>query len=951
MKKTALSVGLPEYTLNSDETAFASAKLALNFSHDTKGIEYSYVLNETISPIGDGHDYVSTSVTNTYPFTYAELAAYTVDIDLPQSDRGRPGRGIYSYTVDVYPEGANSIERVFSDATRTVSEFINQPAVDNFKVEDGYPDKYVISWTRFDNIKYVLEYSETEGGSRTKIEEFFNYKDSDGEIYRYEYDDQESGISRFFYMTPWTNNTDSPNTKGPEAVSGEKQTLGTAVVSVQADSLSYKDISIEWAAVKKADAYRIHYGYGNVTDEETEIIAAGAIPIDGISGKYRMDFAPEGYNDVTMAGKDISLTVEALNTALTNVSTNSAPITAKVLGPAPLETSVTQAASVSDIQLSWNEIPGAAGYYIIRRQFDMDNTNRLSDSTYDEALYYVDSSGNVTGKGIALVGGIREDSDNVPITINRASGRYTLIDEALEDAEYDSYEDTYLESYRNEQNDMLWGYPYRYTIIPVLSEDDVPEFSDTGIETTYTVASVEYTGISREFELEQTGFALGFAADVTATKGTYAGETETIDGETRSVNTGIKVTWKAPSQLPSSVNPTYRVYRKAETDDTWPTDPIDTAPPEPNGINSNEFFVVDNSAEEGKAYDYLVGVTASNIVGSSSPHRNKRFIESRMDVKVTDEDSAEEHSAPERAMTGFILAKPKLSPVSRTQNGDEASGYYEAMSWGAAGVPISTSSSKHRGIAGYEIQVMNRNIDGLWHTIKDVPIKTPAEAAITPLNQNVYNTDDNLLKVLRDYKHYFRIRAYANGEEGKVYSAASEYDWADSKEDDYVKWGARQITAEEFAAITSLAMGTALSNRDGYSVSLDESNVGYNRAISFNNSQPIYLTINGTLYGYCTATGRTPTAYGADCAGIWGALSGGTDHESTLTITSIFELYSGTVKIKSLYDNAGQYTVIFNGKTKNIDNKHVTKPFTFNAGSNNYKNCDSLDWDLATGWK
>jgi hypothetical protein len=250
---------------------------------------------------------------------------------------------------------------------------------------------------------------------------------------------------------------------------------------------------------------------------------------------------------------------------------------------------------------------------------------------------------------------------------------------------------------------------------------------------------------------------------------------------------------------------------------------------------------------------------------------------------------------------------------------------------------------------------MNRSIDGAWHTIKDINFDSiPLNG--TSLTADVYNTGD-LLKVLRDYKHYFRVRAYYQADSStRIYGKTEAYTWSDGAENDYVKWGARQISQNEFAAVTSLSMGLSLNNRSAYGVSLTESNIGYNRDINFNNSKPLFVTVSGHLYGYCTAAAMTPTQYGADCAGSFGSLSGAKDHLSTLTITGpsdVTGLYSGQVTILRLAvsSGTGPYKVIYNGATTSIENKHISKPFTFATTSNNYKNCDSFNWDPSNGWQ
>ena len=193
------------------------------------------------------------------------------------------------------------------------------------------------------------------------------------------------------------------------------------------------------------------------------------------------------------------------------------------------------------------------------------------------------------------------------------------------------------------------------------------------------------------------------------------------------------------------------------------------------------------------------------------------------------------------------------------------------------------------------------------------------------------------------------------------------YTWTqpDSGQEPYVRWGARQISADEFAAITSLSIGTGMNwsvssdapdRHDAGSVSISESNIGYNREIKYSNSKPYFVTISGSLHGYCTATLNTPTQYGADCAGAFGAASGAKNHESTLTITGpgseVNNMYSGTVKILRMASDAGTgpYKVSYNGQNDYaVESKHYRNCFTFTAASKGYKLTRNFDWSPSGG--
>jgi hypothetical protein len=137
------------------------------------------------------------------------------------------------------------------------------------------------------------------------------------------------------------------------------------------------------------------------------------------------------------------------------------------------------------------------------------------------------------------------------------------------------------------------------------------------------------------------------------------------------------------------------------------------------------------------------------------------------------------------------------------------------------------------GIDGYTVYVMNRNINGDWHVIKDnvaatagasttqVVRVTTGMGSVTINGTTAGNMTLDMLRVMRDYKHYFQVRSYVLNGSAKVYSPLPAYTYTNSAngtgsaETDYVKWGARQITPEEFVKIATMALQLGLSQING----------------------------------------------------------------------------------------------------------------------------------------
>ena len=224
--------------------------------------------------------------------------------------------------------------------------------------------------------------------------------------------------------------------------------------------------------------------------------------------------------------------------------------------------------------------------------------------------------------------------------------------------------------------------------------------------------------------------------------------------------------------------------------------------------------------------------------------------------------------------------------------------------------------------------VKNNNIDGNYNLVATIPVNkesygTPAvnvsDIKVTVSGSGlrftpVFSGDvhGGLLKVLRDYKHYYKIEAVrtikdSDGVETEITAVLGD--------DDSI-WGARQITAKEFA--TASAISIADSTYDSRYCTVTKWNIGYNRTFEFNNGAKYFLKISGTLYGYATATWNKPRWYGAVCAGIGGEASGGKSSPTTLTLQcndNEVTMYQGTVTIDSMRDGGGTYTVNYDNQT------------------------------------
>jgi hypothetical protein len=927
-----LSLMEVEYELEPGHNLFGAATLPLDFDFDPKGISYSYTLVETIEPLGDDDPLdPAVKISKKLFFdTHDAICAYIPAMDLTrQTTTDNSGRGVYSYAVEIRL-GGSAPESAYLDIIEAigqveVSENTQPLVVQQFRIQDGFTDKFILRWHYWSNRKYVIYKSDTRNGTLEEIATInANPTDDDSATdnanYEWTYSGQTTGITRYFVIQPFR------ALGGNEFKQGQKvyatvasRTLGVPKISQGGDGYSYSTITALWTEAQKADTYRIKYWYTEGGNYQSATVAktvnVNDLSLDAL-GNYRFTFSPFENNtvDVSKAGKEIQIAVDALNEGLHatvgggEISTTSTEeVKLHLVGPASIGLSASKAASTTDITVKWNRIIGADGYYVVRRQFNMTNTVQEGN---ESIVYYVpagqSSSINVTGKSLLVDASTnaRTDTPMVKATASFEGSVYQLQDKDLPDSEYSGIYNRHTEAYRYQQNDIALGYPYRYYVVPVVNRGGVPEPLDnivfaygmgagnknTNI-TSYTIkennVDVRYSGAA---SVEQEGFVIGFGQNVVASKGTYASG--------GNVNDGIEITWDPPPRLSTvaGFNPRYTLHRR-ETGGTW----TETT------SNIGERRYVDSMPNRGVAYEYVVGISNGGTGTASQPKSTQRFI----DLCYTLLDKKDRPN-----MLGFMLKMVEVNGVSRGESADLNAQFAEEVRWPAAGITNSASGDPNWGLDGYEVYVMNRNIDANWHLIADIsniPNQTNQTARVT--------NSGGLLKVMRDYKHFFKVRSYVFKEEGsseKIYCPdpqwTYEHKWGTSQADHiskseqmqnaYVKWGARQITRDEFIKISLLYVARGLQR-----VNSNAWNTGYfgkseNASTSYGGSGSIkadsnfgvtswdfnfinykddlqdrlgqyktFITINGKVWAGTGATNQYPQRYGdlgwVDVIGPW----------------------------------------------------------------------------------
>lgn len=785
-----------------DKNKIDSFTVTLNFKFDDFDQPYSYVITETCQKMikateeelnngeqdkPDGEPTItkpnSTSYSNFFPWTRTyeplinETNAYL----------------LYTYYVAVCPKDSSGddtnhyIKVSAPGSVIVINDKSMIPDVSSFKVEDGYKDKFKLSWDYDPNFKYILSWKNTDkNGNETNNEYEFqetDFVDDDGNLIKtktnFEYDHKaESGDIR----TQYTLNADN-GLKNHETKTEEFKTLGTPEPYFEP---SYNTIKVIWPAVQKADSAKYVATYKFEGNEKT--ISTDGIKTDDEGKTFYCEItkpygetiteeaAIDNATDASIAGKDI----EFVLTADSNVDKCDTTIPVSTLGPANLDLKII--GDRKTITLTWNKVEGAKGYLIFRKKYIKD----YFDTEEDKGdLYYCSDENNQENLSVTLIGADAEPSASCASNTTKTI-KFT-----------DKYQpvttDYYNDQYRTAQAQLAWGLPYGYTVIPVKNSSDF-EFDDN-----YTIqgtsSSIAYTADSLQ-KVEKKGATYGYGLAIEASKAT--------------TNDNVKISWKTPYNATTKPTLLYRNYN-AENGSTW----------------NQETTYMGSSADSSassipkvsyKAYDYMVYYNIDGVPEIDPYYEYFLSSEKRLD------------SDNEKANKGYIFSFATPTADYAGKDGVKDSNYYsEKFTWqtfGEDGFNIYDTTERKKKPDSIKIFMLNTNKSIGWQEIAEINPETLKATANTEIcqkydleidttdaysitiapngikNKKATNTD-GLLKVLRDAKHYYKIEGtrkygdtsiYANvGNNGSIYAY-------------------RQITDEELVKSTMLVIADSMQD-------------------------------------------------------------------------------------------------------------------------------------------
>ena len=409
-----------------------TANLSATLTFDTLGKADSYTYELTVNYRRRNNDDGSLSESTPTKlgdfFTVDELSDHIYKADL----HANPGS--YSFTVNAKHKTSGWTESITTPNSRYVVPDLQPLIVQNLVVQDGYPDKFVLTWDRDPSVTYEIKYKmeDAQGGDYTLIEPVLADEGAEpGQTQPFEYplthyDGSQgenavtSGDALRIEIVPYTDyQGDNHKAGNPESPDQLFYTLGTPAVTFDETKATADSITVSWPKIEKATSYEVTYAYDGVPVEtqvlrdgiattfadaykaDTKIIPATKNEEGQISDDMTFTFSkPIGYDYMAYSGKDVTVTVKAINETRNTEIAGTA--TTRTLGPAAAGVEATVASKEEIIDVSWKKVPGATGYLIARTRYGASNTDD-SRSTDGEFVYFYDGS-NLSVQGQDIFG-------------------------------------------------------------------------------------------------------------------------------------------------------------------------------------------------------------------------------------------------------------------------------------------------------------------------------------------------------------------------------------------------------------------------------------------------------------------------------------------------------------------------------------------------------------------
>lgn len=699
-------------------------------------------------------------------------------------------------------------------------------AVYTHNIPDGQAKKRGIKRT------YTLYVSNDTSGSSLTQQKTFTYKDDNGNICQ------------------------------------EVWSLGTPEIIQM--GYDYTKISLKWDEIfgvvktQKDEKYVSKYGITmaydgeepmTLTDDQLKIIPAGD---DGIVTCTIEKF--DGYNDTKKAGKNLNVTVTAVSSKTNRGKAAETKGTKKthLLGPAALDvkTNDTEGTIKPDtIDIFWNKLEGAKGYFICRAAYSTVEAKEVKDKLVG---YYVEAKPSAVGdKQKCTVSVVGEEGVSCVTSTDvyyeksegQESGIYHLEDKTQ------GVVNSQNKSYYDLQPKLVLGLPYGYVVLPLKEGDKGDSFLPVGQDSGKCDKETGTVGLNPDAPVKYDdnkivpiiGATTGCGLNVTAEK-LQRGDV-------------INITWDAPywAQKNKVGHPVIYRRRFSGNNTAWlaPKEALST---------TDENEIVKDGVKSGKYSDYLKGLTdndnkarayeyAVSYYTGGQPYGS--YVEYLANEKESKDKYGGNESIAEPKNKGYLYTP--IYTISGASDGITSyvpKNYYYSeyvsLDWDYYDRALGPSS--------YKLSLKNLNVDGEWHDFYEISASSDPTKDGKPINDNglgnytqgvtlndVYInrvqkqcrmwltpmairnldkddkgrtkdglgvSDEGMLKVLRDGRHYYKIEAdFGNN---KVVTLGENLDI----------YAYRNITDEELVKMTMLIIGQAMQESGVYGSGIISSDDG-----------------------------------------------------------------------------------------------------------------------------
>ncbi len=749
---------------------------------------------------------------------------------VPENDITNDNQGYYEYelTIKYAATGEELYKNKSSENIVVLRDSSQMPDIENFVVQDGFANKFILSWKEIPNSQITISYKTSDDAEAVTVSEEEIEDISTGSGTTTYKISAVSDESRLFTL-----NVKSGISKKKE-YSEYSQTLGTANPEIV--SYDYDNIYVKWSEVQKADVkldsdnnvtsgFTVEAKYQDESVYSENICESSTTEIkqeskDGVSYYTCKIKNPFGYNNYDISGLPIDLTVKAVSSQTEDNQTEN-KIEVKTVGPALLNTKVADQISESNvyedtIAVQWDEVKGAEGYIIHRLTKDPYSTTQP-----DTYYYHVDSSAD-SGYSLDLISGETENIGTrckVSSKVSSDKKIFTLSDVYAEPSEGNEGVE-----YQKNQSKIAWGIEYDYVIIPIKEGGDSSdfEFVDENPLLLKDSSAVNYTkktdseGNTTDEELAvKKGATYGYAKNIYAEKAQdgrklnlkfekpfYTKNSPSIYRRKFVTDEELEK-WNGDKEKYSTEISEYQKWTKLNTS-VVPADYVT--------------YTYNPDYSEGfTPYEYIVKYNCDKKTISDVPNSLISALKTVKEDRYNYPDGVEVEPANKGYLQNIYFRAMYNGTLSGTTYTEDENYYTEQINWNKWDFSLAAL-----GPSKYEFYIMNPDLSAEWTKVGEIEssklfetnTEISNETVITRYRNSINLTPEGfvdksktntngLLKVLRNAKHYYKV--VLTGEETPEVELGGD----DEINTDFAIYAYRQITNEELtkSAMLVLAYG------------------------------------------------------------------------------------------------------------------------------------------------